>query len=893
LRLALLDLLLLKGEFPIGALPAALSRAILKAAMNPPAIRAILGPTNTGKTHLAVERMLGHGTGAIGLPLRLLAREIYDRVVKAKGERAAALITGEEKIAPETARYFICTAEAMPQDLTFDFLAVDEIQLAADHERGHIFTDRLLNMRGAHETMLLGSDTMRGVVRRLVPKAQIEKRERFSKLTYAGPKKITKLARRTAVVAFSAEEVYAIAELLRRHRGGAAVVMGALSPRTRNAQVALYQSGEVDYLVATDAIGMGLNMDVDHVAFASISKFDGRRPRRLRADEVAQIAGRAGRYQNDGTFGETGDCMEMPPEMVERVEAHEFDPVEAVEWRNEKLDFANLAALRESLNAPPPDPILKRVRGADDEAAFEALADTHDVAQMLTSPFALRRLWQVCQTPDFRKATLEEHIRLVGALARQLLTHNGYLPDDFMARQLTYLDRDDGDLDAVQQRLAQVRTWTYAANRGDWLRDPEHWRERTRAIEDKLSDLLHERLTQRFIDRRTSALLRGLKREDVALTGVEENGDVTVEGHYVGKLEALTFRPDPRADGLAERALRNAVLRALRPEVARRLWRIAGAADSAFTLGDDGVIRCDGEAIANLAKSGNPLSPRTRLIGGELGPEDAQERARARVEAWLATEAHDALLALSSLEAALAGGVLKGLARGLAFRLTEARGVLDRKTVAADVSALSVAERRALKAQGVRFGAFSLFLPALVKPRAARLFALLHHAATGETLFLPPPSAVSLPLNPAIPASAYAAAGFRAAGPRAVRVDALERLSDAIRTLRETAEDKSKGEFPAKPELAAILGLPGRELEPVLIGLGFKRTRKPEGEEPAHYRPPNSEIRPRREPAGSPRPHSDDGSPFGVLAALTQPPAPAKARRRRPPRKRPQKQGSA
>jgi len=855
--------------------------------MNPPAIRAILGPTNTGKTHLAVERMLGHGTGAIGLPLRLLAREIYDRVVQAKGERAAALITGEEKIAPETARYFICTAEAMPQDKTFDFLAIDEIQLAADLERGHIFTDRLLNMRGAHETMLLGSDTMRGVVRRLVPKAQIERRERFSKLSYSGPKKITKLARRTAVVAFSAEEVYAIAELLRRHRGGAAVVMGALSPRTRNAQVALYQSGEVDYLVATDAIGMGLNMDVDHVAFASISKFDGRRPRRLRADEVAQIAGRAGRYQNDGTFGETGDCLEMPPEIVDHVEAHEFDPVETIQWRNEKLDFANLAALRESLNAPPPDPILKRVRGADDEAAFEALADTHDIAKMLNSPFALRRLWQVCQTPDFRKATLEEHIRLLGAMARQLLTNKGHLPDDFLARQLGHLDRDDGDLDAVQQRLAHVRTWTYAANRGDWLKDPAHWQERTRAIEDKLSDLLHERLTQRFIDRRTSALLRGLKREDVALTGVEENGDVTVEGHFVGKLESLSFKADPRADGLAERALRNAVLRALRPEVARRLWQIAGAVDEAFSLDDNGAIRCNGEVIACLAKSNNPLSPRALLIGGELGPEDAQERARARVEAWLGTEAKDALAALSALEAALSGGALKGLARGLAFRLTEARGILDRKAVAADVAALSVAERRALKAQGVRFGAFSLFLPALVKPRAARLFALLHHATTGEPLFLPPPSAVSIPWHTSIPQAAYAAAGFRAAGPRAIRVDALERLSDAIRALRDAAENKSKGEFPARPDLAALLGVPSRELEPVLLGLGFKRTRKPETDAPAFYRPPSSLHRPRNDSAGAARPRNDGASPFGALAALQQRlPKTAKPRRRRPPRKR-------
>jgi ATP-dependent RNA helicase SUPV3L1/SUV3 len=470
--------------------------------------------------------------------------------------------------------------------------------------------------------------------------------------------------------------------------------------------------------------------------------------------------------------------------------------------------------------------------------------------------------------------------------ARRHVNHNGFLPDDFMARQLSHLDRDDGDLDAVQQRLANVRTWTYAANRGDWLKDPKHWQERTRSIEDKLSDLLHERLTQRFIDRRTSALLRGLKREDVALTGVEENGDVTVEGHYVGKLEALIFRPDQRADGLAERALRNAVLRALRPEVARRLWQIAGATNDAFTLGDDGVIRCDGASIASLTKSASPLSPRAKLLGGELGPEDAQERARARVEAWLSTEAKEALAALSALEASLSGGALKGLARGLAFRLTEARGVLDRKGVAPDVAALSVAERRALKAQGVRFGAFSLFLPALVKPRAARLFALLHHAATGDALFLPPPSAVSLPLDPAIPAGSYGAAGFRATGPRAVRVDALERLSDAIRDLRDAAGESAKGEFPAKPELAAILRIPARELEPVLTGLGFKRTRKPEADTPALFRPPGSLSRQRETASTVQRPRAGSASPFGALAALQQPaPAPGKSRRQRRPRK--------
>ncbi|MGE3303761.1 MAG: helicase-related protein, partial [Hyphomonadaceae bacterium] len=597
---------------------------------------AVLGPTNTGKTHLAIERMLAHADGMIGLPLRLLAREVYDKVVAAKGAHAAALITGEERIAPPTARYFICTAEAMPLDRRCAFLAVDEIQLATDPDRGHVFTDRILHARGLGETMLLGSDVVRPLVRRLLPEARIERRERFSTLSYVGPRKITKLPKRTAIVAFSAEEVYAIAEVIRRQRGGAAVVMGALSPRTRNAQAALYQSGEVDFLVATDAIGMGLNLDVDHVAFAAQAKFDGRRHRALRADEIAQIAGRAGRFRNEGTFGETGDCPQFDEEAVARVENHEFEPVFSVEWRNRDLDFRSIAVLQQSLQRPPDRPGLLRVRGAEDEEVLKRLALDPDIEARAATPAAVRLLWDICQVPDYRKVTVDEHARLLGAFARHLL-ERGRLPADWVAREVGRLDRIEGDLDALQARLAHIRTWTYAAHHADWIEDAAHWVERTRAIEEMLSDALHALLTQRFIDRRTSALLRRLKDDDGLLAGVAAEGEVTVEGHYVGRLQGLQFKPDPRAAGREGRAVRNAAMKALGPEVLRRLAAITAAADFAFSL-DGAAVRYENAAIARISPGAALLRPQIDLVGAEAADPMARRRATVRLEAWVGAQ---------------------------------------------------------------------------------------------------------------------------------------------------------------------------------------------------------------------------------------------------------------
>ena len=514
------------------------------AGLAPPRLVAVLGPTNTGKTHLAVERMLGHASGMIGLPLRLLAREIYDRIVKVRGPRAVALITGEEKIVPPRATYFVCTVEAMPLSREVEFLAVDEIQLCADPTRGHVFTQRLLHARGTRETMLLGASTAGPLIRRLLPRCEIETRERFSALTYAGSKKLTRLPRRTAVVAFSAENVYAIAELIRRQRGGAAVVMGSLSPRTRNAQVALYQNGEVDFLVATDAIGMGLNMDVDHVAFAGLRKFDGKKTRWLSPQEIGQIAGRAGRFKKDGTFGVTGEAPEIDEDLVEAVEEHRFDPLDAANWRNARLDFSSLPGLQRSLALPPNEPGLKLAAEAVDELTLRHLSNDPDVVERARDPARLNRLWEVCQTPDFRKTTLDEHLRLAKTLYDHLSRGTaGRVPADWMAEQFKAVDRPDGEIDVLAQRLAAVRTLAYVSNRPDWLNDAQHWQARTRQLEDRLSDTLHEKLMQRFIDRRTSALLRGLNLREDTLAGVGHDGEVTIEGHTVGRLDGRALHP--------------------------------------------------------------------------------------------------------------------------------------------------------------------------------------------------------------------------------------------------------------------------------------------------------------------------------------------------------------
>jgi len=824
---------------------------------------AVLGPTNTGKTHLAVERMLGHASGIIGLPLRLLAREIYDRVVRIKGEREVALITGEEKLIPKRARWFVCTVESMPLDRPASFLAVDEIQLAADPERGHVFTDRLLKARGLRETMFLGAETMRPIIRRLVPEAEHVSRPRFSTLTYTGHKKLSRLPRRSAVVAFSASEVYAIAEQVRRQRGGAAVVLGALSPRTRNAQVALYQSGEVDYLVATDAVGMGLNMDVDHVAFAGLRKFDGYAPRDLTPAELGQIAGRAGRHMRQGSFGITGEVEPLGADLVERVENHRFDTVKALQWRNSDLEFRTLDGLLRDLERPSPYRVLLRARDASDYLALKSLSRDPEIAARAVSPAAIRLLWEVCQVPDFAKTMHESHVRLLRRIYQFLMSPEGVLPVDWVARHLARLDRTDGDIDTLSGRIAHVRTWTYIAHRDAWHRDAGQWQDRARAIEDRLSDALHERLTQRFVDRRNAVLLRRLSDADELTPAIAEGGAVLVEGQFVGRIEGLAFVPDAAAAGADGRALRTAANRVLAPEIASRARRLVASGDEAFALATDGRIvwtadreRQDGGPVARMVAGASVLAPRIEVLAADFLEGAAREAVRRRLAAWLDARIARVLAPLLRLR----GAALAGAARGVAYRLAEALGVLSRRDLATALDGLTPDERGALKRLGLRFGLEDIYLPAMLKPAAVALRLQLWAAQQGVEPPLPPaPGAVSRPLEE-MPEGCWPVAGFRALGQRAIRIDIVDRLAVAARRLA------MAGPFVPDNALGASVGLRRQDLPELLLELGFREA--PVGEavgfrfdEQAARRAARAQRRAAQRPAN---PHS----PFAGLAQL-------------------------
>jgi len=816
-------------------------------------VTAVLGPTNTGKTHLAIERMLSHSSGLIGLPLRLLAREVYNRAVERVGADSVALITGEEKIKPPNPRFWVATVEAMPRDLDVAFLAVDEIQLAADFERGHVFTDRMLNRRGREETLVLGAATMRPIVERLLPGASIVSRPRLSQLTFAGEKKLTRLPRRSAVVAFSADEVYAIAELIRRQRGGAAVVLGSLSPRTRNAQVDLYQSGEVDYLVATDAIGMGLNLDVDHIAFASDRKFDGYQYRKLNPSELAQIAGRAGRATRDGTFGTSGRCPPFEPELVQALESHTFDPVRLVQWRNSDLDFSSVGALQATLATAPTESVLARAPVAEDILVLDHAARDEDVRNMIGTPADVERLWDVCQLPDYRKIAPANHAELVVTVFGYL-QREGKIATDWFAEQVAMADRTDGDIDTLSTRIAHIRTWTFAANRPDWLADPEHWQGVTRAVEDKLSDALHERLTERFVDRRTSALMRRMRDNNALDPQFNKTGEVVIEGHVIGRLDGFVFVPESSASGSEAKALQNAAQKALAGEIAARATRLAEAPDDQFVLASDGTLRWTGAPVGKLVAGEEVLRPRVRVIADEHltgAPRDAVD---ARLDAFVKAHIEKLLGPLLQLSAA---GDISGIARGVAYQLVEALGVLERQRVAEEVKGLDQPARATLRKYGVRFGAYNIYLPSLLKPAprtlATQLWALkndstpikgiedlLHLAGSGRT---------SIPLDKEIDPSLYRTAGYRACGERAVRVDILERLADLIRpalSWREGAPGPKPpgavigGGFVVFNGMTSLTGASGEDFASILRSLGYRMDHRPKPPEP----PPAVEAAP-------------------------------------------------
>jgi ATP-dependent RNA helicase SUPV3L1/SUV3 len=809
-------------------------------------VTAVLGPTNTGKTHLAIERMLAHSSGLIGLPLRLLAREVYNRAVERVGADAVALVTGEEKIKPPNPRFWVATVEAMPRDLDVAFLAVDEIQLAADFERGHVFTDRMLHRRGREETLVLGAATMRPIVERLLPGASIVSRPRLSQLTFAGEKKLTRLPRRSAIVAFSTDEVYAIAELIRRQRGGAAVVLGALSPRTRNAQVELYQSGEVDYLVATDAIGMGLNLDVDHIAFAADRKFDGYQFRKLSPSELAQIAGRAGRAMRDGTFGTTGRCPPFETELVQALESHTFEPVKQVQWRNTDLDFSSIGALQASLATAPTETPLARAPVAEDILVLDHASRDDDVRGMTRTSVHVERLWEVCQVPDYRKIAPANHAELAVTLYRYLQL-DGKIPIDWFAEQIAQADRTDGDIDTLSTRIAHIRTWTFVANRADWLADPEHWQGVTRGVEDKLSDALHERLTERFVDRRTSVLMRRLRENAALEPEINKTGEVVVEGHVIGRLDGFTFAADASSGGSEAKALHNAAQKALAGEIGARATRLGEASDDQFVLAVDGAIRWTGAAVGKLIAGEGVLRPRLRIVADEQLTGAPRDAVQARLDRWVRSHLEKLLGPLLVLEAA---EDVTGIARGVAFQLIEALGVLDRQKVAEEVKGLEQPARASLRKHGVRFGAYHIYIPALLKPApralAAQLFALAHEGPQSKSLddllHLAGSGRTSIPVNREIDALLYRTAGYRVCGERAVRVDILERLADLIRPAlawreggpgMKPAGAVTGGGFTVVNGMTSLIGASGEDFASILRSLGYRMERKPKPADPA------------------------------------------------------------
>ena len=797
-------------------------------------VRAILGPTNTGKTHLAIERMCGHSSGVIGFPLRLLAREVYDRVVAMKGEKQVALLTGEERIVPPTARYFLCTAESMPvpgadthQEADFQrdfaFAAIDEAQLGIDPERGHVFTDRMLRARGREETLILGSETLKPIIRELLPEAEIVSRPCFSTLRYSGSVKLSRLPPRSAVVAFSAEQVYALAEMLRRFKGGAAVVMGALSPATRNAQVAMFQRGEVDYLVATDAIGMGLNMDVTHVAFAGLEKFDGRRDRRLTIPEMAQIAGRAGRHQKDGTFGTLGlteDSGGFSEEEVAAIEDHRFRPLDSVYWRNAQLDFTDVTRLIKSLEVRSDDPILRPAPEAIDLAVLKIIAEDPAIASRRDTQ--ARRLWAVCGLPDFRKVGPMHHARMVRRLF-SYIGEGGHIPHEWFAAEVARLDNMSGDIEALADRLAGIRSWAYIAHRSDWLKEPEKWADRTRTVEARLSDALHERLTQRFVDRRTAVLVRdiGARGSDALPVTVAADGEVSVGPEPIGHLAGFDFRVDPSARLADKRLLLAAAERRLGDELDRRAKALVEAEDHAFQLAvEDGgsvAVAWEGHVLARLAPGRSLLEPALRTARA-LDRLSAPTRAalRERLERWVDAQIERHLEPLSKLAAAASDPASSPGVRALAAMLADAGGVLPRKAALSAIGHLEQADRQSLYRLRVRLGPLDVFLPLLLKPAAQHWRAALIAVKQGQPMpALPPPGAATLGAEADRRGASLA---YRRLGPTWLRIDLADRLASHARRVRSAG-----GDDPVDRNLATSIGLDEDAIGRLMSEIGFAR----------------------------------------------------------------------
>jgi len=685
-------------------------------------ITAVLGPTNTGKTHLAIETMLSFESGMIGFPLRLLAREVYDKIIKKISLDQVALITGEEKIIPSNAKYFLCTVESMPIEKHLEFVGVDEIQMCADHERGHIFTDRLLNMRGEKLTMLMGSNTIKNIISKLDGDIEFINRDRLSKLSYSGHKKISRINRKTAIIAFSTEEVYAIAELIRRQKGGAAIVMGSLSPKTRNAQVELYQSGDVDFLVATDAIGMGINMDLDFVYFSNLRKFDGKKLRRLNLSEIGQIAGRAGRYLNDGSFGITGECKEISPEEVELLENHKFDNIKTLFWRNSNLNFNNPISLIKSLEEKPQMDWLRKVQECEDEKALKYFIKDQKIFNSEFNKKTLMLLWECCQIPDFVKKTYGNHFEVIGNVFKFLISKNGLISEDFMRLQLMKLDKLEGNLDSLSNRIANVRTWSYVSNKNNWVENQNYWIEKTKHLEDRLSDRLHEELTKTFIDKRASVLARGLKQDMEFKKEILQNNDVKIDDQFIGKIKGLKLELDLKKGALETdiKSLKKAARQTIGPELEKRVQSIIDT--GLIELNEDFKIYWNNFPIAKLTTGHDYLNPNFDLIIDDIADQNTKQKLNDYINKWIQEKINNVLKSLVNLKNIKENN---SSIKALAYQLYENNGVLKREQVAEYLKNLEQNERKILRELGVKFGRYHVFLYQLIKPEPVSLRTLL------------------------------------------------------------------------------------------------------------------------------------------------------------------------
>ena len=780
-------------------------------------ITAVLVPTNTGKTHLAIETMLSFDSGMIGFPLRLLAREVYDKVIKETSVDKVALITGEEKIIPTNAKYYLCTVESMPIDKNLEFVGVDEIQMCADHERGHIFTDRLLNMRGSRLTMLMGSNTIKNIILKLDEDLEFINRNRLSKLTYAGHKKISRINRKTAIIAFSAEEVYAIAELIRRQKGGAAIVMGSLSPKTRNAQVELYQSGDVDFLVATDAIGMGINMDLDHVYFSNLKKFDGKKLRKLNLSEIGQIAGRAGRYLNDGSFGVTGECKDINAEEVELLEGHKFEEIQSLFWRNSNLNFNNPPALLKSLDEKPDRKWLRKIHECEDEKALKFFLRDKNLENIEFDKNKLSLLWECCQIPDFVKKTYGNHYDVIANVFKYLNSEKGKITDDYMRLQLMKLDKLDGNVDSLSNRIANVRTWSYVSNKNNWIENQNYWIEKTKLLEDKLSDRLHEELTKTFIDKRASVLARGLKQDMDFDTKILENNEVMIDNQFIGKINGLKLELDLKKGALETdiKSLKKAARQTVGPELEKRTQTIIET--GLIELQDDFKIYWNKSSIAKLNSGKDYLNPNIELLVDDILEQTHRKKLINFLGEWLKNKINTVLESLVELKN------LKdknSSIKALAYQLYENNGVLKRINVFEYLKNLGQNERKILRDLGVKFGRYHIFLHRLIKPEAVSLRTLLWKNYNQKYFDLKPPT---FGLN-FIDSKDHKnknfmlLCGFEKFNNLYVRIDILERLFMQIINSN-TEKDK---EIKMIPEMLNLLGCSKDNFKELLKNMDYK-----------------------------------------------------------------------